>query len=91
VNINEVLEKINECANIPEEYFDECKNIELTQNECKLLLVYITEIERKHRELFDVREQNRKLFKENMELIKELKLRGGKLVITDLEVKRVWK
>jgi len=79
-----------------EAFIEDYKNIkkqdiiEELYYKCKANRDYYVEIERLNKELFDISEVNRKLFKENMELIKELKLYGGKLVITNAEVKDVW-
>lgn len=57
----------------------------------KILYEKDKEIKRLNEELFKVKEQFRNIFEENMRLKRDINLYGGKLTITELEVKESWK
>lgn len=49
------------------------------------------EIEKLNNIIIELSEKNRNLIEDNMRLRKEINLHSGKLCISDIEVKEVWK
>ena len=64
----------------------------IKKNELATLLIEKDkEIERLNNIIIELSKKNRNLIEDNMRLRKELNLHGGKLYISDIEVKKVWK
>lgn len=61
------------------------------ENANKTIVEQQKEIKKLNKELFETREQFRNIFEENMRLKRDINLHGGKLIITELEVKESWK
>lgn len=56
-----------------------------------LLIKKDNEIEKLNNIIIELSEKNRNLIEDNMRLRKEINLHGGKLYISDIEVKEFWK